>query len=73
MAVILRFAAPGLTAAKYEEVTNKLEQAGQGSPAGRLYHVCFGDKDNLQFSDIWDSRESFERFGQKLWPIFPKD
>ncbi len=69
MAVVLRFAAPGLTAAKYEEVTNKLEQAGQGSPAGRLYHVCFGEKDNLRVSDIWDSRESSEKFGQTLKPI----
>jgi len=69
MAVVLRFAAPGLTAAKYEECIKKLEQAGQGSPAGRLYHVCFGEKDNLRVSDIWDSRESFEKFGQTLMPI----
>ena len=69
MAVVLRFAAPGFTAAKYEETLKKLEQAGQGSPAGRLYHVCFGDKDNLRVNDIWDSRESFEKFGQTLMPI----
>ncbi len=69
MAVVLRFAAPGLTEAKYAEIIKKLEQAGAGSPAGRLYHVCFGDKDNLRVSDIWDSRESFEKFGQTLKPI----
>lgn len=69
MAVVLRFAPQGMTAAKYEEIVKKLEQAGAGSPAGRLYHVCFGDKDNLRVSDIWDSRESFERFGETLRPI----
>lgn len=58
-----------MTAAKYDEVTKRLEQAGAGAPAGRLYHVCFGDKDNLRVSDIWDSTESFERFGQTLRPI----
>lgn len=58
-----------MTAAKYDEVVKRLEQAGAGSPAGRLYHVCFGDKDSLRVSDIWDSRESFERFGQTLRPI----
>jgi hypothetical protein len=69
MAVVLRFAPQGMTAAKYDETTKKLEQAGAGSPAGRLYHVCFGDKNNLRVSDIWDSRESFERFGKTLIPI----
>jgi len=69
MAVVLRFTSPGMTPAKYEETVKRLEQAGAGSPAGRLYHVCFGDKDNLRVSDIWDSRESFDRFGKTLRPI----
>lgn len=69
MAVVLRFAPQGMTAAKYDEVLKRLEQAGAGSPAGRLYHVCFGDKNDLRASDIWDSVESFERFGQTLKPI----
>jgi hypothetical protein len=69
MAVVLRFTSPGMTPAKYEETVKRLEQAGAGSPAGRLYHVCFGDKENLRVSDIWDSMESFERFGQTLKPI----
>jgi hypothetical protein len=69
MAVVLRFVSEGFTAAKYAETVRKLEEAGQGSPAGRLFHVCFGDKNNLRVSDIWDSRESFERFGETLRPI----
>lgn len=69
MAIVLRFAGQGMTAAKYGETVKRLEKAGAGSPAGRLYHVCFGDQDNLRISDIWDSRESFDRFGQTLRPI----
>ena len=69
MAVVLRFTPQGFTAAKYAECVKRLEQAGAGSPAGRLYHVCFGDTNNLRVSDIWDSTESFERFGQTLRPI----
>jgi|SRR6185369_1504312 len=69
MAIVLRFSDPGMTTAKYEEIVKRLEQAGAGSPAGRLYHVCFGDKENLRVSDIWDSRESFEKFGETLKPI----
>ena len=69
MAVVLRFSPQGMTAAKYDEIVKRLEQVGAGSPAGRLYHVCFGDENNLRVSDIWDSTESFERFGETLRPI----
>src|SRR5688500_2112328 len=69
MAVVLRATTPGFTAAKYDELLQKLEAAGAGSPAGRLYHVCFGDTDNLRVSDIWESREAFDRFGETLIPI----
>lgn len=69
MAVVLRFTPTGVTAAKYDEVVKRLADAGASAPAGRLYHVCFGDKDNLRVSDIWDLTESFEKFGLTLKPI----
>jgi hypothetical protein len=70
MAIVMRFTAPGMTAAKYDEIVKRLEAAGAGAPAGRLYHVCFGeDKNNLHVSDIWDSKESFDKFGETLKPI----
>lgn len=69
MSVVMRFTAPDLTKSKYEEIDRRLNEAGLGSPAGRLYHVCFGDKNNLRVSDIWDSRESFEQFMVTLTPI----
>jgi hypothetical protein len=31
--------------------------------------VCFGDPENLRVSDIWDSKESFEKFAETLYPI----
>lgn len=69
MAVVLRFAPTGMTEATYAECIQKLEAAGAGSPPGRLYHVCFGDKNNLRVSDIWDTRENFEQFSKTLGPI----
>jgi hypothetical protein len=69
MAVVLRFAPQGMTAKVYDQIIDRLEQAGAGSPPGRLYHVCFGSSDNLRVSDIWESRESFEKFGETLIPI----
>jgi hypothetical protein len=69
MAIVLRATTPGFTAAKYDELVRKLEAAGAGSPAGRIYHVAFGDPENLRVSDIWTSREAFEQFGATLGPI----
>lgn len=69
MAFVLRFAPQGMTAAKYDEIIRRLEAAGAGKPEGRLYHVCFGDKENLHVSDLWDSMENFEKFGETLVPI----
>lgn len=65
----MRFTPTGFTEAKYAECVKRLEAAGAGSPPGRLYHVCFGDKNNLRVSDIWDTRENFETFSQTLRPI----
>ena len=69
MAFVLRAATPGFTAAKYDELIKKLEAAGAAAPAGRLYHVCFGDPNGLNVSDIWESREAFEKFGETLRPL----
>jgi hypothetical protein len=69
MAVLMRIVPTGFTAAKYNEVIKRLEDVGAGHPPGRLYHVCFGDKENLSVSDIWDTRENFEKFFGTVGPI----
>ena len=69
MAVVMRIVPPGFTAAKYNEVLKRLEDAGAGHPPGRLFHVCFGDEANLCVSDIWDSRENFQKFFETVGPI----
>lgn len=69
MAIVIRFTSDGMDAAKYDEIISRLEAAGAGSPSGRLYHVCFGDPNNLRVSDIWDSMDNFQKFGETLMPI----
>ena len=69
MPVLLRFTSPNCTADKYDEIVKRLEQAGAGSPAGRIYHVCWGSSDRVNVSDIWESREAFAKFGETLKPI----
>ena len=66
MSVLIRFAPASLTAAQYDEAIRKL---GNDAPDGRDYHVCFGEDGNLRVSEIWDSREQFAAFGERLMPI----
>jgi len=57
------------TAAQYDEIIRRLEAAGAGKPAGRLYHACFGSGDKLQVFDIWEPQQAFEKFGETMLPI----
>ena len=67
MSIVVRFKPTGLTAKTYDESTRQLEEAGvERLPDGLDYHVCFGKDGNLQVSEIWDSREQFEAFGERL-------
>jgi hypothetical protein len=38
-------------------------------PDGLDYHVFFGSEENLRVSEIWDSREQLDAFGEQLMPI----
>jgi hypothetical protein len=58
-----------MNAAQYDDIMRRLEAAGAGKPAGRLYHACFGSGDKLQVFDIWESQQAFETFGSTLMPI----
>jgi hypothetical protein len=61
---------PGsFSTATYDETLSKLEAAGAGAPAGRLYHVALETDGQIQVFDIWDSQESLDAFGQTLMPI----
>jgi hypothetical protein len=57
------------TAAQYDEIIRRLDAAGAGKPAGRLYHACFGSGDKLQVFDIWESQQAFDKFGETMVPI----
>ena len=69
MALGFYFAPQSMSANQYDEVTRRLEEAGQGAPAGRRYHVAFSGAGGLNVFDVWDSQESFDAFGQTLMPI----
>jgi hypothetical protein len=70
MSIVARFTPNNLTPEKYTEANRRLEEAGVWpQPAGLDYHVCFGSEGNLRVSEIWDSREQMDAFGDRLMPI----
>jgi hypothetical protein len=69
MALGIYFSPTSMTKQQYDTCIKKLEAAGAGKPAGRLYHASFGDSDKLAVFDVWESQELFDRFGQTLMPI----
>jgi hypothetical protein len=58
-----------MTADQYDQTIAKLEGGDDFPPDGLEYHVCFGSDGSLAVSEIWESQEKFEAFGERLMPI----
>ena len=69
MAIAVYFHPESVNTATYDDVLKRLEAAGAGDPAGRLHHSAFGPPDHLMVYEVWDSDESFAKFGETLMPI----
>ncbi len=69
MSILARFTPHSLTVQKYEEANRRMEESGVWPPDGMEYHVLFGPEDNLRVSEIWDSQEQLEAFGEHLMPV----
>jgi hypothetical protein len=70
MSMLARFApASPTTAQQYDDVTGRLEAEGNWPPDGLEYHCAFLVDGNVRVSEIWDSREQFDAFGQRLMPL----
>jgi hypothetical protein len=70
MSVLIRFEpASSVSTDQYDETIGKLEDAGDFPPDGLDYHVAFIVDGQLRVSEIWDSEEKFQAFGERLMPI----
>jgi hypothetical protein len=67
---LVRFTpAAGVTTDQYDETIRRLERSGDWLPEGLEYHVAFRSNGGLRVSEIWDSREQFDAFGERLMPV----
>jgi hypothetical protein len=70
MSIVVRFRPANLSAELYDQSLRRIEEAGLAfPPEGLDYHVCFGTDGDLRVSEIWDSREQFEAYAERLVPV----
>ena len=69
IAVILDF--PGGTLEQYDQVVDRMGFAKGGpGPSGALFHWATKSEDGLRVVDVWEDRETFERFSEeKIAPL----
>ena len=70
MSIVVRYApVPSTTTEQYDEVVRRLQASGELPADGFDYHVAFYADGQLRVSEVWDSREQFEAFGQRVMPL----
>ena len=68
MSIVVRFPPSNMTRQQYDSIRSELEESGDWPAEGCKVHVCFGDEQDIRVSEIWESQEQFEAFGEKLMP-----
>ena len=59
-----------MTNAMYDETVRRLEaEMDRWPPDGLEYHCAFSAGGSFRVSEVWESKEKFDAFGQTLMPI----
>jgi hypothetical protein len=68
MSIVVRITPSNMTRRQYDSVRNALTASGDWPADGCQLHLLFGEENDLRVSEIWESREKYEAFGEKLRP-----
>jgi hypothetical protein len=68
MSILIRYPASNTTKQQYDAVRSALEESGDWPADGCEIHVCFGDENDVRVSEIWESQEKLDTFGETLRP-----
>jgi hypothetical protein len=69
MSILVRFTPSSVTKEQYDASIRRLEEQGDFPPDGAEYHCAYFVDGSLRVSEVWDSREQFEAFGERLMPL----
>jgi hypothetical protein len=67
--MLVRYAPPGLTAAQYDQVSEKVQATLDWPPDGLIAHVAFGPDGQMRVSEVWESQEKLDAFQEGLMPL----
>ena len=68
--ILARFTpAATVTTEQYDETVSRLEELGSWPPDGLEYHVAFHVNGEFRVTEIWDSWQQFDVFGERLMPV----
>jgi len=68
MSIVVRITPSNMTRQQYDSVHDALTASGDWPADGCQLHVLFGEENGLRISEIWESREKYDAFGEKLRP-----
>ena len=68
MSIVVRYPPSNVTRQQYDSVRSALEQSGDWPADGCQLHVAFGDENDIRVSEVWESREKLDAFGEVLRP-----
>ena len=70
MSIVVRYApVPSSTIEQYDEVMRRLQESGEMPADGFDYHVAFLSDGQLLVSEVWDSQEQLQAFGERIMPL----
>jgi hypothetical protein len=72
MSIVVRFPPSNVSKQQYDSVKSELEGAGEWPAEGCQLHVCFGPEDDIRVSEVWESADKAQAFGEKLRPSMEK-
>ena len=62
MAIVTHGHPGGMTVQMYEDGNRRLRESGAFQLPEHLFHVCYGDPDDVQMLGVWQTREAWDRF-----------
>lgn len=67
--ILVQFTYPDTDLKVYEGIVKDLEAAGLGNIPERLYHVAAKHGNGWHVTDVWESEEAFNKFGETMIPL----
>jgi len=70
--IMVMFKFEGANSEQYDGIMDDLNPSGILNNSGLMFHACATSPNGLKVCDVWESEESFKKFGETLMPLLKK-